>query len=485
MASDTPVPATMQAITFSKYGDSSVLEHGTVATPLFSDKNTHCILVRVQSAGVNPADYKVRKGDMATMVKMHFPAIPGLDYAGVVAAVHSGYSGPLKVGDRVYGKTAEMQDKARTKLDLVVPLPDNVSFNDAGGVAVVALTAYVGLVPYGGLSKDDAENAGRRVLVIGASGGVGMFVVQMAKLLGAHVTAVASGKNKDFVVNTLKAETFVDYTLAPLAEQLSTKNEFDVIYDVVAGDDGKNWELAQTILKPSGLFVSPVPPFDGPVSMGNMTSMMGTLAWRAVSSSRRYKFISSSRIERSETEDRNMRKNQLQTPETTPSKRSRIFKVAEQDDIQEHSESPSLEGMLDAKHLEESLTSVPGPQSKAYLDLTVPQKHAGDHRIGVTGPQTSNSSKTDPKRAGDQLSNASRYQSQHSTAINAPPERALKPWDAAAEPQSQHSTAINAIPKRGLKALDAAPEPQSQHSTAINASPERALKPLDAAAEPQ
>ncbi|TPX42856.1 hypothetical protein CcCBS67573_g10486 [Chytriomyces confervae] len=301
MASDTPVPATMQAITFSKYGDSSVLEHGNVATPLLSDKDTHCILVRVHAAGVNPADYKVRKGDMATMVKMHFPAIPGLDYAGVVAAVHSGYSGLLKVGDRVYGKTGEMQDKGAyaqyikldTKLDLVVPLPENVSFNDAGGVAVVALTAYVGLVPYGGLSKNVAENAGRRVLVIGASGGVGMFVVQMAKLLGAHVTAVASGKNKDFVVNTLKADTFVDYTLAPLAEQLPAKNEFDVIYDAVAGDDGKNWELAQTILKPSGLFVSPVPPFDGPVSVGNMTSMMGTLAWRAVSSSRRYKFISS------------------------------------------------------------------------------------------------------------------------------------------------------------------------------------------------
>ncbi|KAJ3376959.1 hypothetical protein HDU80_003552, partial [Chytriomyces hyalinus] len=112
---------------------------------------------------------------------------------------------------------------------------------------------------------------------------------------------------------------------------------------------------------------------------------------------------------------RNMKKNQLQTPETTPAKRSRIFQVAdvaEQDDGDVHQGSESLEGMPDAKHLEDSLTSVPGSQSKAYLDLTVPQKHAGDHRIGVTEPQaqTCNRSKTDPKRAGDQLSNASRHQ---------------------------------------------------------------------------
>ncbi|KAI8826511.1 chaperonin 10-like protein [Chytriomyces cf. hyalinus JEL632] len=274
------VPATMHAVTFSKYGDSSVLEHGTVATPLLAEKDTSCVLVRVHAAGVNPVDYKVRRGDMSAMVAMPFPAILGIDYAGIIAAVHAGYSGPLKVGDRVYGKTAGVQGKGTyaeyvkidTKLDLVVPLPANVSFNDAGGVGVVALTAYVGL--------DAAENAGRRVLVIGASGGVGMFVVQMAKLLGAHVTAVASGKNKDFVINTLGAD------------RLSTKDEFDVIYDAVAGDDGKNWELAQTILKPSGLFVSPAAPFEGGISVGNVAKFAGTLAWRAVMSSRRYKFIS-------------------------------------------------------------------------------------------------------------------------------------------------------------------------------------------------
>ncbi|KAI8826510.1 chaperonin 10-like protein [Chytriomyces cf. hyalinus JEL632] len=295
----------MQAITFSKFGDSSVLEYQTIATPLLTEKdNTDCVLVRVHAAGVNPVDHKLRKGEMTALVTVNFPAIPGIDYAGVIAAVQAGYSGPLKVGDRVYGKTANVQDKGPyaqyikldTKVDLVVPLPANVSFNDAGGVAVVALTAYVGLVPYGGLSKNVAENVGRKVLVIGASGGVGMFVVQMAKLLGAHVTAVASGKNKDFVLNTLGADVFLDYTTAPLTERLSTKNEFDVIYDTVAGDKGKNWELAQTILKSSGLFVSPVPPFDGPVSVGNMASMMGTMAWRGVTSSRRYRFISSAPV---------------------------------------------------------------------------------------------------------------------------------------------------------------------------------------------
>ncbi|KAJ3283456.1 hypothetical protein HDU79_009077 [Rhizoclosmatium sp. JEL0117] len=295
------LPPTMRAITISGYGSPDVLTESTLPTPTLSNSDTSSVIVKVEAAGVNPVDYKVRQGDMAAVVSLPIPnAVLGIDYAGTVVEVGSAVKG-IKVGDRVYGKTAGIKGfgtyaeyvKVSTVADVVVKRPEGVSAQQAAGVGVCALTAYVGLVTYGGLSLKVEENKGKEVLVNGASGGVGLFAVQIAKILGAKVVAVASGKNKDFVTKTLGADEFVDYTAKPLKDQLTTKNQFDVFYDAVGMDEGKNWDLAQTILKPGGLFAASAPASHGPVSVGALAGMVGTIAWRAISSSRKYKFITS------------------------------------------------------------------------------------------------------------------------------------------------------------------------------------------------
>ncbi|KAJ3013625.1 UNVERIFIED_CONTAM: hypothetical protein HDU68_000617 [Siphonaria sp. JEL0065] len=292
------IPSTSRAITINAYGGPEVLTEASVPTPtLLEPADAESVIIKISHAGVNPVDYKARQGDLSFMAKLPFPAILGIDYAGTIAAVGSKVS-TFKVGDSVYGKTAGVNGKGvyaeyaklSTITDLIHPLPTNVPPEQAAGVGVVALTAYVGLVKYGALSLKQEENKGKKVLVIGASGGVGIFAVQIAKLLGAHVTAIASGKNKDFVA-ALGADVFVDYTVKPLPELLTQKDEFDVIYDSIGGDEGKNWDLAQIILKPNGFFVTPAAPSHGPVTAGAIAGMVGTLAWRGLTNSRKYKFI--------------------------------------------------------------------------------------------------------------------------------------------------------------------------------------------------
>ncbi|KAJ3086836.1 NADPh quinone reductase [Physocladia obscura] len=295
----------MKAIVIKSYGGPEVLEETDVPAPTLdpaSKTDAESVIVDILAAGVNPVDYKVGRGDLASLLSLKFPSILGIDYAGTVAAVGSNVVG-FSVGDAVYGKLAGInghgtyaaQTKVHTKTDVILHRPASLSVEQAAGVGVVALTAYVGLVTYAGLSLTVADNAAKHVLVIGASGGVGTWAVKIAKLLGAKVTAVASGKNKSFVLDNLKADAFIDYTVAPLAEQLKTKDEFDVIYDAIGGDEGKNWDLAQLILNPHGLFVSPAAhlPEDTPVSLGAVAGFVGTMAWRAITNSRRYRYISS------------------------------------------------------------------------------------------------------------------------------------------------------------------------------------------------
>ncbi|KAJ3215890.1 hypothetical protein HDU67_010192, partial [Dinochytrium kinnereticum] len=298
------IPESSKAIVFSRYGAPDVLELTTVPTPTLTPTDD-AVIVKIDAAGVNPVDYKVRQGDLSALLRLPFPAILGIDYAGHVVAVGSQAKGDLKVGDAVYGKLAGVSGKGTyaeyirvsTRTDLVVKKPESLSAVDAAGVGVCALTAYVGLVTYNGLSLDHVDQPvgpdSKSVLVIGASGGVGSWAVQLSKKLGARVTAVASGRNKDFVVGALKADTFIDYTAAALDKQLTKQNEFDVIYDAVGGD--QYWTLAQTILKPGGLFVTAVGSTEhgGKLTLYNLGGMVGSLAWRSLTNSRKYRFVSS------------------------------------------------------------------------------------------------------------------------------------------------------------------------------------------------
>ncbi len=213
----------IQAIHVHGYGDADqlVLEYVPRPEPQVGE-----VLVQVHAAGVNPIDWKLRQGLRKDVLHMHFPYIPGMEIAGVVQEV-----GPevttLQVGQAVYGQTMRggYAEYAVAAAATLAPKPQSLSFDEAATVPVGATAAWQGLFDAGALE------AGQRVVIQGAAGGVGLFAVQFAKWKGARVIATTSHKNVDFV-RSLGAETVVDYTTAALAEVV---HDVDLVFDTVGG----------------------------------------------------------------------------------------------------------------------------------------------------------------------------------------------------------------------------------------------------------
>jgi NADPH:quinone reductase-like Zn-dependent oxidoreductase len=215
----------MKAILFTKYGSPDVLQVTEVEKPTPKD---HQVLVRVHAASANPLDWHhmrgtpflVRLGD--GFLKPKDPKL-GADVAGVVEAIGSNVT-EFKPGDEVFGvcsgSFAEYAVAAESKLALK---PANLSFEAAAAVPVAAFTALQGLRDKGQI------RAGEKVLINGASGGVGTFAVQIAKSFGAEVTGVCSTPKLD-MVRSIGADHVVDYTREDF-----TRNgrHYDLIYDAV------------------------------------------------------------------------------------------------------------------------------------------------------------------------------------------------------------------------------------------------------------
>jgi NADPH:quinone reductase-like Zn-dependent oxidoreductase len=217
---------TMKAITQKVYGTPEVLELSDVAMPALED---HQILIEVYASSVNAAEWHITTG-LPYLVRpsMGFARpkkpTPGSDVAGVVAAVGKDVV-EYTPGDRVFGEIADgtWAQYARGTEKTLAHLPEGVSYEQAGAIGIAGLTALQGLVDHGGVKPDN------RVLIIGASGGVGTYAVQIAKALGAHVTAVCSTRN---VVQTkdLGADRVVDYTEE---SYFDGDGRYDVILDIV------------------------------------------------------------------------------------------------------------------------------------------------------------------------------------------------------------------------------------------------------------
>jgi NADPH:quinone reductase-like Zn-dependent oxidoreductase len=197
----------MQAITYHRYGAPDVLELEEVEQPVPGDDE---VLVRVHAASVNPRDWHFLRGLPYVLrpIALRVPGDGGLgsDVAGRVEAVGKAVT-RFRPGDEVYahvhrGAFAEYTCVPERVLGLK---PANLSFEQAAAVPLAALTALQGLRDYGRVRQ------GERVLIVGASGGVGTFAVQLAKLSGAEVTGVCSTRNLE-LVRSLGAEHVVDYT---------------------------------------------------------------------------------------------------------------------------------------------------------------------------------------------------------------------------------------------------------------------------------
>jgi NADPH:quinone reductase-like Zn-dependent oxidoreductase len=222
----------MKAIICHGYGaPSDVLSIEDIDEPEVGD---HDVLVQVHAACINPADWHLIRGVpyvARLQVGLRRPSftIPGSDFAGRVTAIGEAVS-EVRVGDDVFGTTFMLGFGAFAE-HLVVPeavlapKPDNVSFDEAAAVPLAALTALQGLRDHGRI-----EN-GQKVLVIGASGGVGTFAVQIAKYFGAEVTGACSTRNVD-LVRSLGADHVIDYTTPGAWDEA---DQYDLILHVAGG----------------------------------------------------------------------------------------------------------------------------------------------------------------------------------------------------------------------------------------------------------
>lgn len=228
----------MRAVVHTAFGPARSVRIGDVERPAVSGDG---VLVRVRAASVNPADWfavvgqpYIARPEMG--LRRPKAALIGVDFAGTVEEVGAEVTG-LRPGDEVFGgKTGALAEYVAVRV-AVARKPANISFEEAAAVPVAGLTALQGLRDHGGVGP------GMKVLINGASGGVGTFAVQIAKALGASVTAVCSTRNVD-IVRSLGAERVVDYT----REDFTLGGErHDVMLDVAGS---RRWKDVRRVLTP-------------------------------------------------------------------------------------------------------------------------------------------------------------------------------------------------------------------------------------------
>jgi len=231
---------TMQAIRFHDYGGPEVLTLDETPRP---QPGAGQVLVKVLAAGVNPVDWKIRAGYMKAFMPVPLPFTPGLDGAGVIELVGPDVT-TFKPGQAVYGIfSGAYAEYALAAVGDIQLKPASLSFEQAATVGVGALTAW------GAVIETANVQAGQRVLVHGAAGGVGLYAVQLAHWKGAHVIGVASANNLDFV-RSLGAETALDYKAAPFETLV---HDLDAVIDTVGGDLA---ERSFKVLRADGVYVT-------------------------------------------------------------------------------------------------------------------------------------------------------------------------------------------------------------------------------------
>lgn len=238
---------TMKAIVQPAYGGPEVLQLREVERP--SPKPNE-VLVRVMASSVNRADWFMLTGTpfpLRFAVGLFKPTKPvaGIDVSGIVEAVGAAVS-DLRVGDAVFGEGSQSwAEFSCVEAKRLAKKPDNVSFEHAATLPVAGVTALQGLKELANVQH------GQRVLVNGAAGGVGTFAVQMAKALGAEVTAVTSARN-EALVRSIGATHVIDYAQRNFSEG---SERYDVIFDLVGT---ASISACRKRLEKTGMYISSV-----------------------------------------------------------------------------------------------------------------------------------------------------------------------------------------------------------------------------------
>jgi NADPH:quinone reductase-like Zn-dependent oxidoreductase len=275
----------MKAIVYRRYGSAEVLKCEDIPKPVPNDDQ---VLMKVRAAALNPLDWRmmgrvpflVRKLMKLKTPSAENPVGIGRDVAGVIEAVGRNVT-QLKIGDEVFGNCeVAVAEYCCTKASALVAKPEALTFEQAAAIPVAGLTALQGLRDKGKIQ------AGQRVLINGAAGGVGTFAVQVAKSFGAEVTGVCSGANVEMVLS-IGADKVIDYTQEDFAKGAE---RYDIILECVGN---KPFSECRRVLTDEGRYVIVGGGHD--ISMTTiMASALKTVAASSISKQKAIMFIAKS-----------------------------------------------------------------------------------------------------------------------------------------------------------------------------------------------
>lgn len=229
----------MQAQIIAQFGSPAVFEMTDIPIPQVQPNH---VLIRVMATSVNPVDYKIRQGAVPDIAP-DFPAVLHGDVAGVVEAIGEDIT-TFKPGDEVYacvggvkGLGGALAEYMLADADLVAHKPKSLTMAEAAALPLVSITAWEGLIDRANVQP------GQRVLVYGATGGVGHIGVQLAKWAGATVYALVSSEEKRAIAHKLGADFTINYRQQPVEEFMAEHTDgqgFDVVFDTVGNDNLQN-----------------------------------------------------------------------------------------------------------------------------------------------------------------------------------------------------------------------------------------------------
>jgi NADPH:quinone reductase-like Zn-dependent oxidoreductase len=256
----------VQGYVLTRYGNAGAMQLREVPVPTAGAGE---VLIRVRAAGLNPVDYKVRRGG-GRLFHLDLPLVAGSELSGVVEAVGAGAT-RFGIGDRVYARVDKQKlgayaEYAVVDENFVAGMPQSLDFEDAAGMPLAGLTALQAL-------RGLAITPGDRVFISGGAGGVGTLAIQLAVQMGAKVATTASPRGEE-LVRSLGAETVIDYRKQKFKDVLS---DYDGAFDTTGGRDLTD---IFDILKPGAKAVSvaSIDPTTARDDMG-MGRLLTTAVW--------------------------------------------------------------------------------------------------------------------------------------------------------------------------------------------------------------
>jgi NADPH:quinone reductase-like Zn-dependent oxidoreductase len=236
----------MKAIRIHQYGDASSLKLEEVPRLSIADDQ---VLVRVHDAGVNPIDWKIRQGHMKQVRPATFPMIVGQDFAGEVVEPGKAVT-QFTVGDRVFGfAQGTYAEYAAAPASTVAAIPNSIDFANAAALPTAGSTALQLVRDVVGAKPD------KRILIHGAAGGVGSYASQIARNLGAHVIATATGEDIEYL-KSLGVDEVIDYKREHFEDKTTG---LDAVIDLVGGE---TLSRSYAVVKKGGVLATTVQPID-------------------------------------------------------------------------------------------------------------------------------------------------------------------------------------------------------------------------------